>query len=211
MSVAEPITTQVVTPPPRHTAPAPRPDPYENGQPDALFEVVNGVRVEKPMSVFESKIAGLLFVRLETHCEANRLGQALIETLFTIPVSKNDRKPDVAFVSFQTWPANRAIPRVRAWPIAPDLAVEVVSPTDQMFDVLAKLVEYFAGGVKQVWLVFSNVEQVYCYTSPTAVRILTRSDELTAEPLIPGFRLPLAELFPRHDEAVESAPAEERP
>jgi Uma2 family endonuclease len=163
------------------------------------------------MSVFESLIAGLLHGRLEPFCRQNGLGLALIETMFTIPISKNDRKPDVAFVSFQTWPANRAVPKVRAWSIAPDLAVEVVSPTDQMFDVLAKLMEYFAGGVKQVWLVFSNIEQVYCYTSPTAVRILTRSDELTAEPLIPGFRLPLAELFPRHDEADESAPAEERP
>jgi Uma2 family endonuclease len=158
--------------------------------------VVNGVRVEKRMSAFEQFIAGLLHVRLGEYCRDNPVGYPLVETMFAIPGSGNDRKPDVAFVSFQTWPAARGIPTTNAWPVAPDLAVEVVSPTDRMFDVFAKLDEYFRGGVRQVWLVLSNVEQVLVFTSPAAVRILTRTDELAGDPLIPGFRLPVAELFP---------------
>lgn len=108
----------------------------------------------------------------------------------------NDRKPDVAFVSFQRWAQSRAIPKVNAWPVAPDLAVEVISPTDKMFDVFDKLREYFDGGVQQVWHVLSNVEQLHVYTSPTAVRILTRADVLAGDPVVPGFRMPVADLFP---------------
>jgi Uma2 family endonuclease len=163
---------------------------------DVLYEVVNGVRVQKPMGLVENLIANLLIGRLGPHCRNNQLGYAVMETLFTIPNSGNDRKPDVAFVSFQRWPADRPLPRVNAWPVAPDLAIEVISPTDKAFDVVEKVHEYFNGGVRQVWHVYSHIEQVFIFDSPTAVRVLTRADELTAEPVVPGFRMPMAELFP---------------
>jgi Uma2 family endonuclease len=76
------------------------------------------------------------------------------------------------------------------------LAVEVVSPYDLAHAVVAKVQEYFRAGVKVVWQVWPNVEQVHAYSSPTAVRILTRGDELTGAPVIPGFRMALADLFP---------------
>lgn len=119
-----------------------------------------------------------------------------METLFEIPHSGNDRKPDVAFVSFERWPADRPVPRVNAWPVVPDLAVEVISPTNKAFDVVEKVQEYCKGGVRQVWHVYSHTEQVFVFDSPTAVRVLARADELTAEPVVPGFRMPMAELFP---------------
>ena len=50
--------------------------------------------------------------------------------------------------------------------------------------------------LRQVWHVYSNVEQVLVFTSPTAVRVLTRADELAGDPVVPGFRLPVAALFP---------------
>lgn len=198
MSVAELPIPEVVTPPPRA---ARRPDPYDDPPPDVLFEVVNGERVEKPIGVFEQYLAGILYFRLGEFCQANPIGRALVETTFAIPGRGNDRKPDVAFVSYQTWPKSRPIPRVNAWPVAPDLAVEVVSPTDRMLDVFDKMHEYFRGGVKAVWLVLPNVDQVHCYTSPTAVRIFARTDDLTADPLFSGFRLPLSDLFPEPSDA----------
>lgn len=179
---------------PRGASIPPRPDPYADG--DGPFEVVKGVRVEKPMGLIENLIASILQGRLEPFCRNAQLGRAVMETMFTIPGSGNDRKPDVAFVSFQRWPADRPIPRVNAWPLAPDLAVEVISPTDKAFDVMEKIGEYFAGGVRQVWNVYSNIEQVLVFTSPTAVRVLTRADEISADPVVPGFRMPLADLFP---------------
>ncbi len=171
-----------------------RPDPYAD--PEGRFEVVNGARVEKPMSVFEQTIATLLIGRMEPFCRENGLGRALVETSFRIPGSGNDRKPDVAFVSFTRWPAARGVPRTSAWPIAPDLAVEVISPTDKLFDVYDKLREYFAAGVRQVWHIISNLELVMIFDSLTAVRVITRADELVGDPIIPGFRMAVTDLFP---------------
>lgn len=176
-------------------------DPYDDAPPDVLFEVVNGVRVEKQMSVYEQYIAGRLHELLAPFCRQNGLGHAVIETDFRMPGNANTRKPDVAFVALARWPG--PIPRVRAWAVAPDLAVEVVSPTDVMFDVIDKLHEYFRCGVRQVWLVFSNVEQVYIYTGPIAARILSRADTLAADEIVPGFAVPVGDLFP----PAEPAPA----
>jgi Uma2 family endonuclease len=163
---------------------------------DALYEVVNGVSVEKSMGLVENEIANILVGFLRPFCREHQLGRAVMETLFEIPHSGNDRKPDVAFVSFQRWPADRPLPRVNAWPVAPDLAVEVISPTGKAFDVIQKVQEYFTGGVRQVWHVYSHIEQVFIFDSPTQVRVLTRADELTAEPVVPGFRMPMDDLFP---------------
>ena len=199
MNTATLPAAPVVLPPARPVpAPAPSPpppDPYATDE-DGLFEVVRGVRVEKTMGLIENVIAGTLHGYLAPFCRANPVGHAVIETMFAIPGSGNDRKPDVAFVSFGRWPQARPIPRVNAWAVAPDLAVEVISPTDKMFEVFEKLHEYFAGGVRQVWHVLSHVEQVHVWDSPTSVRVLTRADELTGDPVVPGFRLPVADLFP---------------
>ena len=163
---------------------------------DVLYEVVKGVRVEKPVWLVESVIASILIGRLGPFCRDNRVGYAFVKSLFEIPNSGNDRRPDVAFVSFARWPADRPLPRVNAWPVAPDLAVEVISPTDKAFDVIEKVQEYFAGGGRQVWHVYSHTQQVFIFDSPMAVRVLTRADELTAEPVVPGFRMAAADLFP---------------
>ena len=176
-------------------------DPYEDAPPDTRFEVVNGARVEKQMSVYEQYLGNLLRDLLSPFCQQHGLGRAVGEVHFRMPGSRNDRRPDVAFVSFDRWPRERGVPRTRALAVAPDLAVEVVSPTDVLFDVIAKLHEYFRGGVRQVWLVFSNVEQIYVYTSPAAVRVLNRGDTLTADDLLPGFAVPVGDLFPPAEDA----------
>jgi Uma2 family endonuclease len=61
--------------------------------------------------------------------------------------------------------------------------------------VVDKVAEYFHAGVERVWVVLPYQEHVYVYESPTRVRILTRTDVLQGEPILPQFRLPLAELF----------------
>ncbi len=61
--------------------------------------------------------------------------------------------------------------------------------------MLGKVQEYFTGGVRQIWQVYSNVEQVLIFDSPSSARILSRADELNGDPLVPGFRMLLDELF----------------
>jgi Uma2 family endonuclease len=112
----------------------------------------------------------------------------------TVAVGRK-RRPDVAFVSFERWPRQRHIPRTEAWEVVPNLAVEVVSRTDSADHVVGKVAEYFHAGVERVWVVWPSQEHLYVYDSPTQVRILTRTDVLQGEPILPHFRLPLAELF----------------
>ncbi len=164
---------------------------------DSLYEIVSGQRVEQPpMSIRATWIASCLHGVLWPLATQRNLGWAVCEGLFILDRAKDlRRRPDVAFVSVERWPLERSLPDTGDWPIAPDLAVEVISPNELFLDVVGKVAEYFSHGVAQVWLVLPGVEQVYLYSSPTQVRILTAQDDLDGGGLIPGFRLPLAELF----------------
>jgi Uma2 family endonuclease len=166
---------------------------------DFLFEVIDGQRVElPPMSAFAAIIASRLLGALHYFLLSHPLGEAVMETLFqlALPIDRN-RRPDVAFVSFQRWPrSQRQSPEANAWKVVPNLAVEVVSPHDYLEDVLDKIVEYFEAGVEQVWLVHPRHQLIYVYESWSKVKILTVADELDGGPVLPGFRLPLKTLFP---------------
>jgi Uma2 family endonuclease len=81
------------------------------------------------------------------------------------------------------------------WPIAPDLAIEVISPNDLWKKVQSKVQEYFAAGVRQVWLVAWQQGTVSIYDSPTHVTILTEEDTLTSAALLPGFSCRVSDIF----------------
>jgi len=161
------------------------------------YEIIDGKVVETPaMGAFEGWIASELNVILGSFAKANRLGIVVVETLFLIDRGRDlQRRPDLAFISADRWPINRRVPRTAAWDVIPDLAVEVISPTNTAKEVMDKLAAYFRAGVRLVWVVYPNHEQVYVYDSPTSVRILKVGNELDGGAVLPGFRLPLTELF----------------
>jgi Uma2 family endonuclease len=169
-------------------------------EPETPYEIVNGEIVEKPMSSYDNVLGGELHRLLGNFAHERALGRGVVEVLFDLPNLTNNRRPDVAFVSYSRWPKNRRVPRVNAWPVVPELTAEVISPSDYMTDVIEKVGEYFRAGVTLVWLILPVQEQVYVYTSPTAVRILSHADVLEGDPVLPGFRLPLSDLFPPPDE-----------
>ncbi len=182
------------------TAPFPPPvaPPTEpEHEPEGLYEVIDGQVVEKPlMAAYEVDIAIYLVVALENFARSHRLGKAHSEMLFLISRDRNlKRRPDVSFVSSARWPLHLRAPRTPAWDVVPDLAVEVVSPTNTVEVVLGKLEEYFQAGARLVWVVFPRHGKVYVYESPTSVRILQVGDDLDGGAVMPGFRLSLAELF----------------
>jgi len=88
------------------------------------------------------------------------------------------------------------MPAVGDWDVVPDLAIEVVSPNDDMEEVLKNVGEYFDYDVKEVWVIVPGQRQVYVYRSLTDVRIVAESAALET-PLVPGWTLPLATLFRR--------------
>ncbi len=164
---------------------------------DSLYEIVNGKRVEKPpMGTFNILVASCLDQILGNFVRTNRLGRVAQEMLFRInPTGTPQRRPDVAFVSYNRWPRDRKVDTSNGWNVAPELAIEVISPSNTAGDILEKIQEYFQFGVLRVWVVYPNVRQVYVYESPSSVRVLGITDELDGGDLIPGFRLSLAELF----------------
>jgi Uma2 family endonuclease len=166
-------------------------------QDEPLYEIVNGQRVDiPPMSAYATWIASRLHGRLWPYAEDKELGTSVTEMLFVLDAEHNlRRRPDVAFVSQARWPLDRALPETGDWDVVPDLAVGVISPNDVFKDVLAKVREYFHYGVKVVWVIAPEEQQVYVYDAPTHVHILTGQDELTGGEVVPGFRMPLVHLF----------------
>jgi Uma2 family endonuclease len=101
----------------------------------------------------------------------------------------------VGFVSYERWPRSTPVPADEGWPVVPDLAVEVVSPSNSAFEIKRKIREYFAAGVRLVWVVYPDETHVECYDSPTSVRILDRSQTIDGGDVLPGFQLALTDLF----------------
>jgi Uma2 family endonuclease len=163
---------------------------------DALYEVIHGQRVElPPMSIFAVRLATKLTSRLDRFVDEQALGMVVCEGLFILDQQVDlRRRPDVAFVSKERWPLDRPLPTSGDWPVVPDLAVEVVSPNDEMAKVVEKMKEYFRYQVRQVWLIVPTQGIIYVHDSPSEVHALVPNQELTST-LLPGFRLPVAELF----------------
>ena len=163
------------------------------------YEVIDGIRVElPPMSFFAKRLATVFSYKLESYGETQDRGFSVVEGLFgfTSPINR-DRRPDVAFVTSQRWPRTRPIPHPDdVWEMVPDLAVEIVSPSDKAEDLLGKILEYFRAGVRLVWVVYPELSYVQVYESPTLIRGLLRTDTLDGGTVLPGFSLPLASLFP---------------
>lgn len=172
-----------------------------------VYEVIDGKPVGwPPMAIYSVLVASVLFRYLANFSDAKQLGRAVIEGLFHLPAPVNrDRRPDVAFVSYQRWAKTRSVPRTdNAWNVVPNLATEVVSPTDSVVELEQKIAEYFKVGVELVWVVYPSQSKVHVCLSPTQIQVLTITDALDGGTVLPGFRLPLTDLFaePAEDEAT---------
>jgi Uma2 family endonuclease len=167
------------------------------GECDEHYEIVNGRIVEEPpLGLYEIRMANRLARWISFFDPTEQLGEVVIEALFILnEVPMLRRRPDVAFVSRERWPADRPMDREAAWDVIPDLAVEITSPNDLIDDLMDKIEEYFAAGVRLVWVIYPKQRKLYAYQSSTTVRILGMGDELDGGSVLPGFRLPLTPLF----------------
>ena len=148
------------------------------------------------MGARPTEIASDLGVSLGAFTNRQKLGKVVVEMLFLLDkASKLQRRPDVAFISADRWPLKTPAPDDAAWDVIPVLAIEVVSPTDRAEEAIGKIREYFHAGVRAAWVVYPKERLVYAYDSFTTIRVLTDRDILDGGAILPGFRLPLAELF----------------
>jgi Uma2 family endonuclease len=161
--------------------------------PEKEYEIVNGQPEEKAMAGARHGGVGLrLGAELWMHVKAHKLG-GVYGPDTTFQIGQNQRLPDVAFVSASRLP--EAGEPEGVWPMAPDLAVEILSPSDLFEKLFGKVQEYFAAGVRQVWLISTEHNVVIIYHSPTQSTILTENEELVSEELLPGFRCRVSDLF----------------
>jgi Uma2 family endonuclease len=101
--------------------------------------------------------------------------------------------PDIAFVRAERAPrgeARRHFPR-----LAPDLVVEVLSPSDRASEVVAKLELYQEAGVSLLWLVDPEKETVTVIAAGRPAAVLKSDDTLDGGDVLPGFTIPVAEIF----------------
>ena len=159
-------------------------------------ELVRGriVRDQRP-GARHGWLAGRLYVALDAWARESANGIAAIETGFVLGDDPHPtvRGPDVAFIA-----AGRLGPEgipTGFWRFAPDLAIEVVSPTDRASEVHAKVLDYLDAGTRSVWVVDPDSESVTMYRSRRDVRVLAAGDRLEDAEVLPGFGLAIAELF----------------
>jgi Uma2 family endonuclease len=161
------------------------------------YELVDGYLVEHDMSTLACWIAGELLILLGNFCRAQRLGWVFPPdtTYQCFPQRPNlVRKPDVSFIRLGRLPGEQ-FPEGHT-PIAPDLAVEVVSPNDLFEEVLAKVQEYLGAGVRLVWVISPATRTALIYRADGTIAGVREGGDLDGEDVVPGFRCPVRDVFP---------------
>lgn len=161
-----------------------------------LYELLRGELVSTPMSSYESSdIAAGIVTVLRTYAHASKLGRVagadgafiLARDPYTV------RIPDASFVRMDRLPPPEQ--RRRFLELAPDLAVEVVSPSDSANDVQEKVREYLDYGVQLIWVVHPLQRTVTVYRPDRSAHVLYEEDTLDGGDVLPGFSLSVAIIF----------------
>ena len=160
--------------------------------PNKRTELVRGVLVvREPAGYQHGQVAAELLVAIANHVTANRLGRVFAaETGFTLARNPDTvRAPDVAFISTARLPD----PAPRGFAeLAPDLAVEVLSPDDRPGEVLAKVGNWLTAGARLVWVADPVRVLARVYRADGSESILGATDALRGEDVLPGFEYPLS-------------------
>jgi len=164
------------------------------GKFDTFEELVEGeVVTMSPAMFLHNYVRDTLLRLLAAFVEAHQLGIVVSEQPFHL-FGNTVRCPDVAFVR-----AGRTLPADKFPKGGPDLAIEVISPTNTLREMDRRVSDFFAGGASRVWLVYPEEREVYIHGLAGVVR--RRGDEALEDPdLLPGFSVKVASLFRQAEE-----------
>ena len=159
------------------------------------YDLVEGELVETaPPGGIHGGIVASLTTALGTYLRQNNLRRVVVETGYRIQRAPDTvRGPDVSFISTERLPTG-GLPRGFV-DGPPDLAVEVVSPSDTANEVEAKVHDYLRAGTRRVWVVYYATSRVLAFFEDGSVRWYQEEDTLEDEEILPGFTLPISELF----------------
>jgi Uma2 family endonuclease len=168
--------------------------PRAEGHTGRIYELIDGVLVEKAMGYLESLIAAKVIHCLMTFLERHDLGIVLGEA-GTLKISPHQvRAPDVCFLAWERFP-NRQFPAEPIPALVPDLAIEVLSEGNTEGEMQRKLHDYFAAGVRLVWYIDPRNRSAKSYTVEDARIEVSEAESLSGGEVLPGFVLPLKDLF----------------
>lgn len=155
------------------------------------YEYVKGELVPiAAAAIVHGEIGSNVHFLLALHVRENKLGRLYsLETTFQL----GDRvvKPDIAFVSTERLSEDK----LKGFSVAPDLAIEIVSPSDKHYDVTEKALAYLKAGTRLVWVIEPIAKTVMVYRAETNFTLLNYEDTLTGEDVVEGFSCAVAELF----------------
>ena len=158
-------------------------------------ELVHGTLVEMAVGYPQGDIAMLLGHFLMSFVLPRRLGPVVQPDARFRMTAGNLQEPDLSFTRRHRLP--NPLPQVAGW--CPDLCVEVLSPDNTRQEMLDKRTEYFAAGCQLVWEVHVEARCIDVYTDATTFTRLTVADTLGGGAVLPGFALPLGDLFNAYD------------
>ena len=168
---------------------------YVNGS-DRRYELIRGeLKVMSPGKPLHGIVCARIAAALTNFVEAKKPGMAFgAETGFVV-----ERDPDTVLGVDASFVSRERLAAVEDWdkffPFAPDLAVEVLSPSNTAKEINEKVAFYFAAGSRAVWVINPKRRTAVVYTSPSEVRTLNEQDTLDGGDVLPGFQLELSELF----------------
>lgn len=167
-----------------------------------LCELVDGTLVVKAMGFDESVLTVELIQILGEFVRRHDLGRITgpDATLNILPGQV--RLPDVSFISWSRLPGRKRL-RKAVPSIAPDLAIEVLSKSNTRAEMDRKVRDYFAAGVRMVWLVDPRSQTARSYTGPEEYQSVPEDGALDGGEVLPGFTLSLREWFERAGEDAE--------
>ena len=160
---------------------------------DGRYELVDGEVVDlAPPNDEHGEIAANVGAGFINYSRRRGVGRARVETGYTLRTGPDTvRGPDVSFVFHP-----RLEGRGSGFPVgAPDIAVEIVSPSDTAAEVARKVAEYLAAGSQRVWVVYPAGRRVVIHRADGSVISYSGDNVITDEELLPGFSLPLSEIF----------------
>jgi Uma2 family endonuclease len=178
--------------------------------PDSVsYELVDGHLVERNVSRLSSLVAAEIVTQLTIHVKPQKLGWVFSTDLGYRCFPDHPgrvRKPDVSFIRLDRMSVESL--REGYSDVAPDLAVEVISPNDLAEEVERKLGEYLGVGVPLVWIIYPEVRVARVHRLDGTAAYLRADDDLDGEAVLPGLRVRLADLLPDLPTPIAEVPIE---
>ena len=165
---------------------------------DRPVELVEGELIDMPFAnPIHARVLISLSSRLNVFVEQRALGQVVGgDAPFILEKNPDGRDTlrgiDIAYLSFQRFPGPLTADPLS---VAPDLAVEIVSPSNTAADIRLKIHQLFEAGATLIWIVYPELKAIDVHTLDGAYT-LAGDDTLTGGDVLPGFEMPVSEIFP---------------